>query len=560
MITNGFAAIYIRLYYTGADGKEQELSERIDRMSYCYDEEDDDLLDITLQSSDRNFPDHPALQEGAALRVIWGYIKSKDSGVRKIWVRDVKPEFTKEYVQVTLVCTEKGTDLKSSTSRKVYKNSTLLHVAADKAQKHGLKAKVEMPSTSTRIILKAKPGESLQSLLERESRLNWEANQKKLQDEYRKNPGKVRTEFQATVNEAWKKNRETFAGSKYREELAKAWYTGNLVTPLSHEDVNKMAKEMQQYDSFPQAGRSDKQTMNDMGRREQGGPFIVETRDDELIIKKRDFTQTPYRSYEYGGPTGELFEFAPETKTLNRKGAGSGLGFSGWNPLDKSFFSGVAGNHGDPTLAGLHKQLDDYEEWEREGKGEATAFFRPTLPFNRKSADGRDLNYRNSTALWNTAVPIKVSEHVAALKATIKDLEAKTKGMYNPLGTNPIDAYSQAANLKDASELQRNPATASVWGDPALKVGMIITILNVSKKYSGNYYIIKATHTMDRSSGYITELEMVRQGSNARSSEKEVYSKSLNKYVNKQIGDNKRADNRKNLKTKHNGPSKRKDN
>lgn len=54
-----------------------------------------------------------------------------------------------------------------------------------------------------------------------------------------------------------------------------------------------------------------------------------------------------------------------------------------------------------------------------------------------------------------------------------------------------------------------------VVGRPSLKTSMVLQLLNVGKRWSGYWYIKKCTHRMDAGTGYITDLELVRNNGTA---------------------------------------------
>jgi hypothetical protein len=347
--------------------------------------------------------------------------------------------------------------------------------------------------------------------------------------------------------------------------------------------AKKMVEAMGVMKSSPQANKSDKAYLNDLGSREKSGPYMVESRDDRLIIKRRDFNQPPYRSYEYGGPTGELLDFTPESKTRTKAGASNAMGFGGWNPLSKTAFNGVADGDGDPVLAKWTNALKFYKAQVEKGYGDAILTPEKRVTVDRrtfgsvpkqKTADntGRATPYNSPTVKDNAyqsndllragvmQYDIRVKDHVKALEAAIKDRtetkDLRTRQLYNALGINPEEAFNQANGLRKNSELNRNPASATVWGDPNIKTGMIITFLGVGKKHAGNYYVKRVTHTVDRSSGYITDMEFVRQGSNIQTPEAKSQAKG-NQKVNNVVGPTKSQQHAKSLKTITNGGNKK---
>lgn len=68
-----------------------------------------------------------------------------------------------------------------------------------------------------------------------------------------------------------------------------------------------------------------------------------------------------------------------------------------------------------------------------------------------------------------------------------------------------------AANIGRGKKEKKLQASLTVIGNPILETGQQIGIQNVGKKYSGNWYIHKITHSLDPGRGYTTDLVLSRQ-------------------------------------------------
>lgn len=97
------------------------------------------------------------------------------------------------------------------------------------------------------------------------------------------------------------------------------------------------------------------------------------------------------------------------------------------------------------------------------------------------------------------------------VNASPKKVEGVKESIKAPF-ENISEAESIAANEKAKAALKDVTATLSVRGNPDLITDTIITMAGVGKKYSGNWYINKATHDIG-SSGYITVMELGRNAS-----------------------------------------------
>lgn len=536
-IKDGYSAPFIRLYYKG-----EELSANVTSFRYVMDEEDSDEIELRVEVESRDEPDKPYYQEDEELTVVWGFIgeankisnisihAAKHSTKKKIWIRDPRWSFSKENIIGTLMCTEKGSDLKTSSSKTVYKNKTIAHVANEVADKHGLIGYMEIPSgEKVEIVLQPIPGEKLDEFLIR-NRI--ELDSRVLQEKL-KNPEKTRKEL-SEILKSWKDPGKKFDYDALNNKYPKLWADTNFLALNS----------LKVYNNLPQANKSDLQVLKSMASREKDGPWVVETREDELILKKRDFLKTPYATYEYGGSDGRLLEFNPESKKRGRKGTSGNVAFSGWNPLNKTFFSGTVNPaDGSPALAKALEMLQYYKGVQKFGGGKLITGKRigkQVLPFiNQANVENRIDNAGVYTRLYQKA-NITVDDKVSALEKAIKDYGDKKaelkKDIYNALGINPIDSANSAGNSRRESELKKNQVTATIWGDINITCGMIITITGVSKKYNGNYYIFKATHTIAKGEAYLVELELGRHGHNIKVNEQYADHKDLGRSVNKKVG------------------------
>jgi phage protein D len=561
-IPQGFSAPFFRVY----DG-EKELTEVFTRLRYVYDEEDSDEIEITLETDNIETADKEYLQEDKQLTIVWGFIgEANNIKKRTVWIREPKWAFGENNIVGTLKCTEKGTELKASSSPTVYKRKTLPGITKEVADKHGLTAYVEVPEKFEDVKLEAQPGETVDAYLIRER----EANVKKKLDYYKNNPEKARVAITeafdqyARVGNTPEKIKEKELRDKYQRMHAGGAPVNIDKAVQTELQLFKLAQSFALHKNVPQANKSDLQMLKQLGQREPDGPWVVETRDDSITIKKRSFSQTPYTTYTYRGGDGRLLEFNPESKKRNKGGTGTNVGFSGWNGLNKTFFSGASNSaDGDPSLTKAIEMLNYYKGISGKGGGKLVTGNRVSnvyLPFIS------DVNVRNkidNAGNFNrrsTIIEVTVDDKVTALGKAIDEFntkkDQKRKELYNALGMNPEAAYNQANNSRRAGELKKNQVTARVWGDPSLECGMIITIAGVSKKYLGNYYILKATHNFGKDTAYTVDLELTRHGHNTKINENYTDSESLGRTPNNKVGSSGPKPVQKKVAVKSNPPGK----
>lgn len=91
----------------------------------------------------------------------------------------------------------------------------------------------------------------------------------------------------------------------------------------------------------------------------------------------------------------------------------------------------------------------------------------------------------------------------------------RKSGTYSSSGQSAVDLDLSRRIIAAANESRKITekklvAKAIVVGRPSLKSSQVITLHNVGKKWSGNWYIKSCIHRMVGSSGYTTELELIR--------------------------------------------------
>lgn len=522
-LDNGYGSPFVRIFYN-----DEELSAFVTKFQYEYFEEGDDVCTLGIQSDDRGEPDKPYWQEKAELKIIWGYLDNNGttegqiSPVRKIFVQQVKWRYSGNGIEGTIECTEKAVSMKYTDSQEVHSNESLLSLAKKMADKHNVNPYLELvPGEFNDYYAPVVPGETADNYWKRNRDAINKRDLNKIIDATNKNPDSVKVLItQQTVD--WAKNyahthREVNGHFNHDRDSA---YISSLQF-----DPDKLAQKFNIYPSIPQANKTDKQLLEETASREGNGPWLVDTRDGDLTIKKRNFKQTPYKSYIFGGDEGSLLEFTPMSKNRGRIADSQNVGFSNWDAMNKTPFWGNANALPDDneTLVKTRKMYTFYKNAENHGLGnndieQMTPTIGTSSNIGEYQVDAKADNTLNYKKV-NLKKGIKVSDAVNILKAALDDVynQSINNNQYNPLGNDPQSAFDMASNARRNAELKMNPATAQIYGDPNLKTGILITIMEVSTKFSGNHYVTKATHTIDQN-GYMVNLEMATQGNNLKTS------------------------------------------
>lgn len=380
---------------------------------------------------------------------------------------------------------------------------------------------------------------------------------------------------------------EKHATNAYMEQVDEVSGETNLIDLRDGDWKSKSNEEFKTYEYYPQSNKTDFHVLEEEGRKETNGEWVPVTRDDSIILRKRNFAKKPLRSYILAQEDGELLSFDPETKNTNKLGSAVASIFSAWDAQQKTYLQGIKdmiNNNSymlaeyikksgflpnySPADAGLINQYPNYklkkkkgeeaienqsndllmskkklEEAKKKGDGKAVAeeeAYLKKIAFERprtRSTFGRRDQFGN--AVDNTAVTINYMEGVTGEEL----LEANEKAQLGVLNVNHDET---ADNLKDAggpatnnmgrSNLKRNPASALLWGNTDIEDGQILGFYGVGKKYSGNYYCSRSVHTIEDASGYTTSVEISREGHNIKANSNEKAIKESKKLINKEIG------------------------
>lgn len=503
---------------TIVDYKGNTLSHNIVSFKYKYAEEGDDVCTFTMKSDDVNLPDHPSLQESQKLTVAWGYFDNSPlTNSRVIYIFDIEYSYDEDGVTINFICHEKF-------------------------------ALAKMDSVSNKTIKQLK----------------------------RDTPIMFSSEAIKAVNLNIEK------GNKDLERLLKPINVDKkgLITSTVEKDLTLV--------SYYNGNLSTFRGLRTYLDRLPGGPYVIDSRDNSVIIRTRDFAQTSLRTFSYGvNNINGLLKFKPESKNRSKAGGSESVSTVSWDKRDKTAIKQTSTKEGtqstkvklgtgnafikdmqkfgtkkaDNLTPGLQKEIDEvlgkkkergksYKPQTVTGNSKLAEIIKNQGTVNRRANYGKDLKALDGKYILSEGVigPDKkpVSKLVTGYDYGKKPDEFLKKGIDNTAvaqtrfeiveddkrlskvdisDEDPDKAKALAENDRENNELENNPATASMEGDPSIESGKIITILGVSKKHSGNYYIKECEHSID-DAGYIVEIsKMVRNGTNRdKSSIKKVIS------------------------------------
>lgn len=551
--------IMVRIYY----GTE-EILDAIDNFRYSASEEDSDECTFTIKSGNREVVDLPQYQEKAELTVIWGYINTNETTKRIITIQDAPPTYEDGYVCIKITASEKGRNLKYASSDTIHKNTSLMGVTKTIADSHGLTPFIEIPTNPKSGKSAAIENQSVESILQNLDNLG-EGNSLPLNQPYYKETPTI-----VPIAEATQLLKESMVRFREKDSLARSLYGksfGELADPLtgrpSIQQINIVQKlrDMKKYPAIPQANKTDAHILNELGMKEKGGPFIAETRDNNITVRRRDFNKKPYKTYEYGSGEGLLLHFEADSKNRGKRGSSLNLGFGAWDSLGKRYMEGNSNAFNDvaqATLAKYQDMLDNYRELVKKAPGLILGYqenpkeIGSNKKFLSSNIIGAGSAISDETRVKKILkVPIFAVDRLKVIEDNIKEITkiSPNKKVVDANNDGIEDAFDQSSNLRNNSELNRNLFRATIVGDINLWPGQVITIIGVGKKYSGNFYIRSVDH--DLKSRYECSLELTRVGNNIRSHKDQVSVEESGKDMNTQIGEGSTSE-KKSLEIKNN--------
>lgn len=537
---------FVKLYCNN-----KEIPYPIERFQYTYSEESDDSCTVTLNTIDPKAADNPVFHDLAIWTAIWGFVNGQTKQ-RKMYLQDSKWSYTKSGRKMVLNLSEQAVVLKQGKSKQTFSNVTIVDAAKLIAEKKGLNLVIIKPNTTGfvdegYVWIAATGGSSVNG---------------------------ATIDSNAIAQKKWQAE-----DNKEANDFQKALATDNPYLDLAP---------LKNYPFKVQANKTDSHVLTEMGDDEPASRVVVETRDNNLILKKRNFNKKPYRSYTYGADT-EFFNFEPETKNRSKAGAAVATMMSAWDKKKKEFThmtlalestktylakylrtSGYVPNMKvvkvDPKDQAIVKS--DHIKWtgkfkdgflyipfpgsQRELQAEINTQAAASAIIDSNNADsiiiGDFLTQQTTPSILNNGSRVdntKVTYTTGKQTSTIgevrnilsKAIETMMNSQHDPtIDGSMEDALQSGINDLENSNLQMNPATGLFWGDVNHETGIILTLLVGAKKHSGNYYIVKSTHTLEMGAGYTVHDEFCTQGSNLKMPTNQSAQKSAQRSINTEIG------------------------
>lgn len=486
----GYGSIFIRIFNTEGT----LVFDKATRLTYKHSDKAEDYSTVIIETEDVSIVDHPDLQEDKAIIVTWGYLDGAKRS-HKVYIFDTKPTFGGQGVRLELQCYCKLAYLRLGSQNSVYQDTSLDELTRQVAESMGMEYEeqgLSQPTPESAAPTIKPTGEAITFGGQEQTTLNLNTNAITLA---RDNTANVRYGF------------------------------------IKHSDIT-------------QGNDSEAKMLDKLADREPTDNLVIDGHDDALIIRKRDFYQTSYKSFKYRAEPGHLLEFTPASNnTSNKKGAVANV-VQGWDAEGKEFVEGlIDSTHSASAVLGdsvematqsilrqnLQRDLENpvgqpivvgaFFENQYEGLDEnGNPFYRKVAVEKLDSTKSNwvhvvkrgvrpgIIDFKKGYVHPGMDATARI-EHSGFLRVSPQEIvQAEAEVKKNMAG--------EGRNRQSKKQAEIIQANATVLGDPELESAKVITILGVGNKYSGNYYISCVTHEVNPEGGYTCYLDLLRNGWN----------------------------------------------
>jgi len=238
------------------------------------------------------------------------------------------------------------------------------------------------------------------------------------------------------------------------------------------------------HEFIPQAGRTDYKFLKYLASIEQQGSFRFFLKDNVINFTRRNLEKDSIRTFIYNDPNGEVISFTPSSKETQKDGSSRNTVVTSVDPFTNEVVQESVTN----SDAQDDTKLGDF-----------------VIHFNENA---EQVSRQRSEVIKNSNDQNRAGKHVNI----------------------PVTSQTEAGNIankqKKDSALKDYTAELMVSGNPLYISDEIITMNNVSRKDQGNWYIVRANHSITPGAGYQTRLSLqknaVRSSDNTDKTQQEI--------------------------------------
>lgn len=527
----------------------QPISKYLVEFEYEYDEESDDTCNMTFRFENLKSFELPYFQQDVILHVKWGYIvnggKTISSPIRKVAIRDMETDYDPKGLKLTLMCTDLVSYLKNNQTQIV--------------------TNFNNPWTEKEVNFYEKAYDSVLDFVEEVVKGNYKASI--TVENVSTRIDKIGNRKLAEYNTKTGLYTQPVDNARVARQIDHTFRTERVQKGQSQTITNAIENLLKLVNTY-KADEPNNQ-----------GSLILDSTDDLLQIRQRNFSQNIWKNFTFYGGTGELLSFSSNTNTRKVK-SDTGTN-TAVNPFTKQVES-INVSTADSTSNG---QID-YDEWFNKRVHEMSVegsifdteqpkpniddgtFFQPGGKGYEEEVPPESWLQQSYEAYITRTEPTEKEwdEHA---EEWVKYLEESIK---NPLDQKPlpdmkfnnVDPYAdrymgqwvakknvitipsrvvvntpefldslnnlvsgKKADIRREQALmgfvtesvqRKYEADAEVIGDPSIIKGKVIGISKVGRLDRGKWYIVSCSHKIDIGKGYITTMNLWRKPSPVKAS------------------------------------------
>lgn len=481
-------------------GEDININQLVENFKYKFSDEKDDTCNIKIGITDQYQIDHPKFQIDTKLIVQWGYVLPKGeiikSRPRTVAIRDTEKHYKADGITLELICTDLVAYL-----RTIRANNTSKRDNFGDWLREILNGQFTATKTiKGKMILIATKGKKAEPIEKPKPKplLAGQRASKELTLEEDVTRGMMIGQQNESINAdnknaaANKFDLDNFPKLNEKEPILKGYEVGRAPTSYYTGKGKAIDREIQErLDTDP------------------GGPFHLNTRDDQLNIIKRDFNQTPFVEYSYKGGHGELIEFKPKTQVVKTKKDDTESNYV--NPVSKKVeTTRIVKNHDNDIDLPPGATKFDVEKVFAIAKGLfENNVVNPLnqLEFAKKMKVKRTVKFGDHANGANPDGDTRV-----ATKKTIEFYqEFNTKDLIMTPYFDKLQRQNFLNNYIEKKLERKFEADAKVIGDPSLVNCKVYRMLNLPKVDGGNWYASDVEHEIDDKTGYTCHLTLLKK-------------------------------------------------
>ena len=263
------------------------------------------------------------------------------------------------------------------------------------------------------------------------------------------------------------------------------------------------------------------------------GAFQAMIRDNSLIFGPITVDEEVLATFTYKGPNSPILNFRPKHPSDIMKGIGWITGYTGYdtrtggvslggtdtgaitNQNDEGqHLMGAGQTQGETGEKGVGRETDNHAPtFQRTEDPEAER--RRTSLEATASVIKNNIDRKRADELALGTAPDVIEDELAPLYSDLESVNAQIDAIGTGDETFIVDESpnaevnkTQAENYQRQAQLNALTADLEIFGFPAIEAGIAIAVDNVAELFQGKWWIKKATHRIDRTTGYITRMDM----------------------------------------------------